>query len=658
MKSHPTSVLPRAVALHQEGKVDAAAALYAQVRQRQPRCFDAWHLGGLAALQVGQLKEAEELLRRALVLEPSSALCSMRLGATLLRLGRLREATATLEAAARRDPRLSDAWNLLAAAHSASGRGDEAITASEHEQALRPDDPAAALRTAALVAEFRGFRTALPLLEAAATRWPANAECREAAGIALANLHCADAALVHLDRALALDPSRLQARLGRALALQKALRLTEALATYEEVIRRAPHNPDAVSARLMCLQYLDRHSPAEIFEAHRAAGVDITPPGASPPPRPTACSRLRVAFVSRDFRRHAVAAFIEPFLARAPRDRIELLLVHDSPVSDTTTVRLRALSDKWLATAGMSHSALGSAVLAEKPDIAVDLAGHTGLNRLPAFAHRLAPVQVTYLGYPNTTGLQAMDFRLTDDTADPEGATDRFHTERLVRFSPCAWCYGPDPDAPEVKPPPSLSSSEAGITFGSFNNPAKISDTTARLWAGALAAAPNSRLVLKGYGLDASARQADLRSRFRALGVDDARLRFLERTPDLGSHLRLYSEIDIALDTFPYHGTTTTCEALWMGRPVLTLAGNDHRSRVGVSLLGAVGLEQWVASDMADFAAKAAALAEDHEGLAEVSRTLRDKLRASPLLDHEGQAARFWAALMDLPGRVAESRSS
>jgi protein O-GlcNAc transferase len=655
---NPTSLLPRALALHQEGKLEAAATLYAQVRQRQPRAFDAWHLGGLAALQLGRMKEAEALLRRALVLGPTSALCAMRLGVALFRLGRLPEAIAALESATRLDPKLPESWEHLSAARGASGKGEEAIAASERAQALRPDDPGSALRTAALIAEFRGFRAAVPALEAAVARWPNHAECREAAGVALANLHFADAALVHLDHALALDPSRVHARLGRALALQEAFRLKEAIAAYDDVLVRSPRNPDALSARLMCLHYLDSHSPAELFDAHRAAGAALEDVSAPPFPCPPVRTRLRVAFVSRDFRRHAVAAFIEPFLARAPRDRVEVLLVHDSPIRDATTDRLRGLAERWIETAGLSQAAFAAAVLAEAPDIAVDLAGHTGLNRLPAFARRLAPVQVTYLGYPNTTGVREMDFRLTDGTADPEGVTDPYHTERLERFAPCAWCYCPDPEAPEVAAPPSVRSPDAGITFGSFNNPAKISDTTVRLWAGALAAVPDARILLKGHGLNAPERQAELRARFRDLGVDDARVRFFERTPDSASHLRLYAEIDIALDTFPYHGTTTTCEALWMGRPVLTLAGKDHRSRVGVSLLSAVGLRDWIAADTADFAARAASLASDREGLAHLSRTLRDRLRASPIFDYEGQAARFWATLLELPGKVVERRPS
>ncbi len=270
----------------------------------------------------------------------------------------------------------------------------------------------------------------------------------------------------------------------------------------------------------------------------------------------------------------------------------------------------------------------------------VDLAGHSGQNRLHLFARRLAPVQVAYLGYPNTTGLVEMDYRLTDEIADPEGAADHQHTERLVRFSPCAWTYAPS-DAVESAGAVPAAGQGDGIAFGSFNNLCKVSDTTLRLWAAVLDAVQGSRLVLKAFGLDPER----VSRRLTEAGIDPARTSLLLPAKDVASHLACYRHLDVALDTFPYGGTTTTCEALWMGRPVVTLAGDRHASRVGASLLHAIGRPEWVAQTPGEFVRIASRLAADRESLSRESSGLRDRLKKSILFDHRGQAERFGQAL-------------
>ncbi|MBL9208848.1 MAG: hypothetical protein JNL92_00170, partial [Opitutaceae bacterium] len=277
-------------------------------------------------------------------------------------------------------------------------------------------------------------------------------------------------------------------------------------------------------------------------------------------------------------------------------------------------------------------------------DILVDLAGHTGMtSRLPLLARRLAPVQVTYLGYPDTTGLPAMDYRFTDGIVDPEGDAEGRASERLVRFAPTAWTYQPPPDAPE---PAGLPYATRGyVTFGCFNSPSKITDGMLARWGLLLAAVPGARLRLKGQGMGEAGPRARYAERFGRAGLPADRVDLIERTPDTRSHLAHYREVDIALDTFPYHGTTTTCEALWMGVPVVSLAGDRHASRVGVSLLNAIGRPQWVASTPEDYLRIARELAGDPVALADEARTLRERVRQSPLGDHAGQSRRFAAAL-------------
>jgi predicted O-linked N-acetylglucosamine transferase (SPINDLY family) len=276
----------------------------------------------------------------------------------------------------------------------------------------------------------------------------------------------------------------------------------------------------------------------------------------------------------------------------------------------------------------------------------LDLAGHTASNRLPAFARRIAPVQISYLGYPNTTGLQQMDYRLTDAVCDPEDGNTAWHSEQLVRFAPTAWAYAPPADAPPVIAKPT-EGEDRPVTFGCFNNFAKVSDATLQGWAGLLAAVPHSRLLLKAHGLDEEALQGQLRTRFSVHGLDPHRIDLMDRVPSRQAHLDLYSRVDVALDTYPYHGTTTTCEALWMGVPVVTLWGEHHAARVGGSLLKAINRPEWIATDWADYARIAADLAQDCELRAHLRTNLRSEMQSSPLLDHAEQAKRFGKALRD-----------
>jgi len=269
-------------------------------------------------------------------------------------------------------------------------------------------------------------------------------------------------------------------------------------------------------------------------------------------------------------------------------------------------------------------------------DILVDLSGHTSGERLRVFARKPAPVQVTALGYPGTTGLTAMDWRLTDEWTDPPGKHDRFYAEKLYRLSPSAWCYDPPTDAPAVAERPG----DAPIVFGSFNNHAKISATTLDLWAAILRENPSSRLLMKSGGLMEPLVVRETRRIFERLGIDPERLDLRGNTDKRQAHLQMYSEVDIALDTYPYNGTTTICEALWMGVPVVSLVGSDHLSRVGLSLLSNVGLGELAVASQEKYIRAALDLAGDRSGLAKLRSTLRQRMRASPLMDATGYARR------------------
>lgn len=607
-----TRLFETAVAQHRAGKVAEAAELYARIRQCSPKHFDAHHLGGTAALQLGQPKQAVALLRSALLLNPQFGVCQMRLGLAYLAVGDAAMAEQQLRELLVKNPRMHEAWDNLGMVLKVAGRLDEAMNA---------------------------HRRAVEIHPAYAPGWYNLGMAHSLLGRPAAALSC------HT-RALVADPNHPAARFGRAQSLQQLHRIDEAIGAYDEQLARFPRHFEARSSRLFALNYSDRFSPAELFLEHLKYGQDVeggkgrTPiQKARPPASPR---RRKLAFLSSDLRTHSVAFFLEPILSHLDRSRFEVVLYHDHFVVDSTSERLKAQADIWRNFIGVPDDVVEAQIRADQPDVLVDLTGHTSFNRLPLFARRLAPVQITYLGYPNTTGLQNMDFRLTDAHADPVGEADAHHTETLLRIANCAWSYSPPADAPTPPPLPSANS-DAPIRFGSFNNFAKLSDATLALWSRILVSLPHSRLVLK------SATDTDVSFSQRLLkhGIAIERVTILPASPGTQAHLASYSQVDIALDPTPYAGTTTTCEALWMGRPVITLAGSRHASRVGVSLLHAAGHREWVAEDPDQYVALAVALAADRIRLGEISRSLRSDLQQSVLCDHAGHARRFADALED-----------
>jgi protein O-GlcNAc transferase len=641
-----TRTLQTALTHHQAGRLDDAGRLYRQVRTAAPRLFDGLHLSGVLAYQQSRYAEAVDLLSRAHQADRRHVLCQMRLALALAALGRHGEAEPHYRGALSRDATIPETWNNLAVTLKALGRSAEAGDAYRRAITLKPDYHDAHDRLGALLADTLGLSAGIPHFRRCLEIKPDYAPALCNLGLALLHEGKFDEAQACFTRALASDSSLTQALVGRSLAWQQSYQLEAAASGYAEALVRDPSHHEARSARLFTLNYLDDRSRADVFADHLAFGRATAPAaGVSAPTFAAVVDKptLRLAFLSPDLRAHSVAYFLEPLLRHLDRRRFEIILYHDHFQVDATSERLRAHAVLWRNFVGQPASVVERQIRADAPDILVDLAGHTGFNRLPLLARRLAPVQVAYLGYPNTTGLPTMDFRFVDALTDPGDDDQRFHTETLVRFAPTAWTYAPPRAAPEVA---SARAGDAPVTFGSFNNFAKVSGTTLALWSRILAAVPGSRILLKGHGLDQTAIATTLIPRLTAHAIDPARVELLGRTPDLASHLALYARMDVALDPFPYHGTTTTCEALWMGVPVVTLAGDRHAARVGVSLLTAVGHPEWIASSADEYVTIATALAADREKRLHLRRTLRDDLRRSPLLDHEAQARRFGDALL------------
>ena len=611
-------------ALQQAGKLPEAAAIFAELRATAAANFDAWHLGGNIALLRGDPAGAAPLYARALRINPRSALAATCLGVARLALGDLAAAESHLRTALRLEPRNAGIWDQLATVLSTAGRAEEALTC--HRQAV--------------------------------TFNPKSAQAWHGYGATLANLNHAAEALDCEVRALAADPGYAPARRGYAVALQKNHRVPEAVRAYEALLTQFPRQLDVQSHRLFALNYLATPTPADLGAAHKAYGALVETGAATvefantpDPDRP-----LRVAIFSADFREHSVAYFLEPILRGLDRSQFALLLYHLGGKADAVTERFRQLATVWRDCPSQIEGVLEPVIRADAPDIAVDLGGHTGQSLLPLFARRLAPVQISYLGSPNTTGLTAMDYRLVDAITDPVGIADPLHTETLVRFAPTAWAYAAPPDAPAPAPPPCRE--RGTVTFGSFNNFSKVTDEVMRLWAQLLGTVPGSRLLLKSVGLSDPGIAAHALDRLRQAGLPDGRVDLAGVTATTSEHLAAYARIDVALDTLPYNGTTTTCEALWMGVPVVTLAGDRHAARVGASLLQAVGHPEWIATDPNSYVRIAAELAADPVRLATLRSDLRASMQSSILLDHAGQSARFGRALRDCWRRWCAARTA
>ncbi len=445
-------------------------------------------------------------------------------------------------------------------------------------------------------------------------------------------------AITALRRAVDLGPDTPETHHNLALALRQIGLVEEAEDQFRQAIRLRPDHRAAGSGLISTLQYR-RHDRARVFAEHRdwekrvAAEV---PRWSSHLSDASTDRRLRVGYVSADFRLHSVAFFIEPLIAGHDRNAVEVFCYSVAHQPDAVSARIREQADVWRDVGQFDDRHLAQIIHDDRIDILVDLAGHTGGERLLAFAARPAPIQVTYLGYPDTTGLAAMDYRLTDPWADPPGEADRFHVEKLIRVNRSAWCYRPPDNAPAVGMSPCRES--GAVTFGSFNNLPKLSMEILQIWARMLQRIGDSRLLLKTKALgDAGVRQRVLEP-FIQRGIDPKRIELAGHTEGLADHLSAYGRIDIALDSFPYHGTTTTCDALWMGVPVITLAGDRHVSRVGVSLLNAVGHPEWIASSADEYLELAASLAGDHTRLQNSRQTLRQEMSISPLTDGQSLA--------------------
>jgi protein O-GlcNAc transferase len=552
----------------------------------------------------------------------------------LFEQGRLEDAERVCLAIFQADPRHAPTFELMGSLRQHQGRHGDAEHCFRQALAIDPNHPEAVFNLGNLLMTLGRSAEALSYYQRSEELLPGRPMPASNLGVALTDVGRHTEAIAAIRRALRIQPDYYFARNNLAMFLALTGKVAESVPEYRRAIREAGDYPNAEMGLLLALNSLGEPTPEQVFEEHRAWGLRasslLTTERLRPTPDKTPTRVIRLGFVSGDFRDHAVATFLEPLLARLDRRRFFVAAYADVRAPDAVTARLQACCDLWRPMYGAPDSAWASQVLADRIDVLVDLGGHTAGARLRAFARRPAPVQVSWLGYPNTTGLPEMDWRITDAIADPVGSADALHTERLVRL-PCAWCFRPHAETPEVTA--REDDPARPFVFGCFNVPRKFDDAQLRNWAQVLAAVPGSRLLLKAEPFGDQGVKAATLDRLATAGIEPARVDFASYLPTRAQHLACYGRIDVALDTSPYGGTTTTCEALYMGVPVVTLAGRTHASRVGQSLLTRVGHPEWVAHDGPGFVRIAAGLAKDRPALARLRDGLRSEMRTSPLMD-------------------------
>lgn len=631
-------MLEQALEYHRAGRLDQAEAIYREVLAREPEHADALHLLGVLAAQRGQPEKGAALIRRAIRVRPDVAAYHNNLGEALRALGKPDEAIEAYRKALALEPRYPEAHDNLGSALYAQRRVDEAVSAFREAAAANPAYAPAHNNLGVALQAQGDLQGAITAFRQALQRRPDYVEACNNLGVVLERNGKPSEALPLLEQARDLNPRSADVRYNLGNTFEALGRVDDALSAYREALRLDPRHARAHSNLLLCMHYQAETDPQALFAEHRRWDAQHARPLAARLQQHdndrTPNRRLRIGYVSPDFRSHSVARFIAPLLAAHDREAFEVICYADVAHPDAVTARLRGDAQRWHDVNGLTDDELSNLVRDDGVDILVDLAGHTAGNRLLAFARQPAPVQVTYLGYPNTTGLSAVDYRLTDAVADPPGEADILCIEELVRLPQGFHCYEPPVQTPGVGNSPVQSAGH--VTFACFNNVNKINREVASLWGQILRTLPGSCLLLKAGRLQDHGVRGRIRSLFEREGLSDERIEMLGWATSIDEHLRTYSRADIALDTFPYNGTTTTCEALWMGVPVVALAGTLHAGRVGVSLLTHAGLPELIAENPENYVKIAVALALDREHLKELRQGLRERLQRSPLTDAVG----------------------
>ncbi len=593
---------------HKAGNLRQAELIYRKILNKRPNDVDALHLLGVLYNQLGNYDSAIKYIRKALQLDAGFAEAYNNLGNVIRNKGLIDEAETYYQKALQINPNFAIAYNNLGNIYTEKKLTDKAIVV---------------------------FKKALQIN-------PNFAEAYNNLGKVLDEIGHFDEAMTYCKKAIQINPNYAEAYYNLGTIFPKIGQLSEADIHLRRALQITPDFLIAYSNLLFYMNYNARYKPQDIFSEHLNFAKQFAEPLYPKIFQHTSDHlsrrRLKIGYVSPDFKRHPIAYFIEPVIAVHNREHFEVFCYSNKLEHDEITKRIQDHADQWRNIVRMSDEDVTEQIRKDEIDILVDLAGHTRGNRILVFARKPAPVQVSWIGYLATTGLSTMDYKIVDSYTDPPGKTEQFHTEKLIRLPETFLCYLPDRDSPDVGPLPALST--GNITFGSFNNFAKVTPEVFTLWARVLNELPDSRLVLKGISFHDKTTYQYAIDMFIQRGITSERITLQSADPS-PKHLESYNQIDIGLDTFPFNGATTTCEALWMGVPVITLAGTAYHASVGISLLSNVGFPELVAKTSDEYISIAVNLAKDLEKLKSLREKLRDMMMCSPLCD----AKRFTANL-------------
>jgi len=602
--------------------------------------------------------EAERHYRAALACDPNYVEALTNLGVVLNFQGENESAEAYCKSAIELAPEFAGAHCNLGNVLLSLGRGGEAVAAYREALRLQPGIVEALVNLALVLQDNTYLAGTIDFYEKRLARKPQDYLANVRIAQALQALDRWDDARPRLKIALIEKPDAFDTLYILGVNFLSVGDIHEGRSYMSRVLAIGP-NAMAQTVLIYYSMYLEDRTGEQLCDEYRQWADTYTTSQILPPVplrKAQPERRIRIGYVSRDFNLHSVAYFVEPILTQRDRRRFEVFCYSTLIREDDTTARFKALADNWRDISLLSEDRVVSMIRADRIDILVDLSGHTLGNRMGVFAFKPAPIQVSYLGHPATTGLPAIDYRIGDAVTDPADLIRGHYVETLWRLPGCFLTYQPSANAPEVAPAPFLK--RGFITFGSFNNGVKVNEGVIEVWARILTAVPSSRLLLKSFSFTSSHGTARVAESFARHGIDQARLDLVGWRPDVRNHLEMYGEIDIALDTFPYNGTTTTCEAFWMGVPVVCLQGSRHSARVGASLLAAVGMEELLAADAQEYVRLSVSLAGNTSHLCELRLQLRDKVRSSSLTDHAAFTRHLESAYLEMWNKYCQDRSN
>jgi protein O-GlcNAc transferase len=623
---------------HQAGQLADAERIYRQVLAVEPSNPQALHQMGILALKARCFEEAKNWIGQAVATNPSQAAFHANLGEAYRLTDQTSQAIGCYRRALSLRPDLTQVLTALGTALRAQGKPDEAAEALREVLRLKPEDIAARVELGHVLLDQNQPAEAESCFRQVVRALPESAPAQFSLGTALQSQN-------QFEEAAGCFRSAVQLTADNALAahaytnlggcLQTLGMQADAVACFRQVVALDPKNSLITASLPHSLHYPWGPSPQAIFDEHvgwaRRHSEPLAPPNRRHENDPTPQRRLKIGYVSPYFRAHAISLFIEPILAAHDHRNFEVVCYSDGTLVDFVTERFRGYADTWVNTAGQCNAEFAERVVRDRIDILIDLTGHLPGNRLLAFARQPAPIQVTYLGYQNTTGLSAMNYRLTDEFADPAGMTDRYYTEALVRLPRAFFCYQPLSEAPNPGVLPALA--RGHVTFGSFNKFAKVTPEALSAWAQVLARVPGSRMIILAEAGHQVARR--VHEFFAREGVSPDRVEIAGPRPRR-DYLLLNQQVDITLDSFPFNGHTTICESLWMGVPAIVLVGQTYASRFGGSALVHLGLNDLIADSSAKYVDIATKLAVDLQRLMRLRGDLRGMMLASPLLDARG----------------------